>query len=365
MPRVVLGSLLPLTLLLGAAGHAAGDGAESSGSNLLVARSPDGGQVVVEETWRLSGRRISLLRRVRSPSQRSCLEVTGDTTHPEEAVVAYRRWPRLGTPAAVDRRDGELTVRIGQATETITAPPSVPTSMLRFLPPTAERDLVLLLEPFGSAVRGRVTSAPAAGGGRTLTWEAAGLTERVGLSSSGELLWAEAPAVALSFRSAPAGTADVGRAACARLDRVRGSYERLIGPPPAVADPHALERWVANRIRYVDDTSLPTPAQVLAKGQADCAGMAFLAGAVAEAKGWGARQVLGTVPSVDGGGGIAWHQWAEILHDGRWTTVDPASPNASGRRVIRRFRATPAALLQNELLVLTARPADLVQAVDP
>ena len=107
-------------------------------------------------------------------------------------------------------------------------------------------------------------------------------------------------------------------------------------------------------MRYEEIDSVPTADQVLEAGRADCVGMSLLAAAAAPAVGWKARQVLGV---VDGPSGWAWHQWAEVRWGGRWVRVDPAAPLAE-RRAIRRFAATPRAVLAGEVAILTGESPD-------
>ena len=93
---------------------------------------------------------------------------------------------------------------------------------------------------------------------------------------------------------------------------------------------------------------------MLDAGTADCVGMSLLAGAAARALGGKARQVRGVVDAPDG---WAWHQWAEVKWGGRWVRVDPAAPLAE-RRAVRRFAATPRAVLAGEVAVLTGKSPD-------
>ena len=63
---------------------------------------------------------------------------------------------------------------------------------------------------------------------------------------------------------------------------------------------------------------------VLAEGRGDCTEHALLFVALARAAGIPARQVHGLVHTDTGAGpALYWHEWAEILLDGRWVAVDP------------------------------------------
>ena len=349
-----------------------------TGRDRLTGKSESGDTVVVDEAYRVSGGRVRLVRRSEAGPVRTCLEVEAGAADAASLKMSYRRSVSddPGAEVAIDVDQGAMTVQVGSAIERTEVHGSpVPTSLLRFLSPGAVYGRRLLIEPYGLVARGHVTSYmdPRAKA-QVHVWEAAGLTERVRSTRGGHLVDVVAPQAELVLRKTELAPDDHPLRGCEAPKATAGA-ERFddLSPPPQAEDakkspsradawdalrnvrtPWDLTPWVTQRVRYEEADSIPTADEVLEAGTADCVGMSVLAGAAARALGWKARQVLGV---VDGPDGWAWHQWAEVSYGGRWVRVDPAAPLAE-RRAVRRFAATPRAVLAGEIAVLTGQSPD-------
>lgn len=94
------------------------------------------------------------------------------------------------------------------------------------------------------------------------------------------------------------------------------------GSPAELA--RLLLEEVHQRLEKAYGVSSDTASRVLAEGRGDCTEHALLFVALARAAGIPARQVHGLVHTDTGAGpALYWHEWAEILLDGRWVAVDP------------------------------------------
>ena len=342
-----------------------------TGRDRLTGRTESGDLVVVDEAYRVSGGRVRLVRRSQAGSVHTCLEVEAGSADAADLTMSYRRTSGDGAAAevAIDLARGTMRVQVGAAVEeTQIHGNPVPTSLLRFLSPGAVYGRRLLIEPFGLVARGHVTSYVDPRADATVhVWEAAGLSERVRSKANGHLVDVVAPQAELVLTAGELAPDDHPLRGCEEPNSTAGSdrFDDLAPPTTAagsaawddlrdVRTPWDLTSWVTARVRYEEAAWVPTADQVLEAGAADCVGMSMLAAAAARALGWKARQVLGVVNGADG---WAWHQWAEVAWGSRWVRVDPAAPLAE-RRVIRRFAATPRAVLAGEVAVLTGRAPD-------
>ncbi len=353
-----------------------------TGRDRLTGKSESGDLVVVDEAYRVSGGRVRLVRRSEAGPIRTCLEVEAGAADAASLKLSYRRSVNddPGAEVAIDVAEGAMTVQVGSAIEKTQVHGSpVPTSLLRFLSPGAVYGRRLLIEPYGLVARGHVTSyVDPRAEAQVHVWEAAGLTERVRSRANGHLVDVVAPQADLVLTQAELAPDDHPLRGCGDAPNPTAATERFddLSPPSKkgasanpevegnradawdalrdVRSPWDLTPWVTARVRYEEADTIPTADEVLDAGTADCVGMSLLAGAAARALGWKARQVLGV---VDGPDGWAWHQWAEVKWGGRWVRVDPAAPLAE-RRAVRRFAATPRAVLAGEVAVLTGKSPD-------
>lgn len=351
-----------------------------TGRDRLTGTSESGDKVVVDEAYRVSGGRVRLVRRSAAGGVRTCLEVEAGAADAASLKMSYRRTVH-DDPAgevAIDVAQGAMTVQVGSAIERTQLHGSpVPTSLLRFMSPGAVYGRRLLIEPYGLVARGHVTSyVDPRAEAQVHVWRAAGLTERVRSTTGGHLVDVVAPQADLVLTKAELAPDDHPLRGC-EAPKATAASERFddMSPPPRgseaskkpgradawdalrqVRTPWDLTPWVTSRVRYEEADTIPTADEVLDAGTADCVGMSVLAGAAARALGWKARQVLGV---VDGPDGWAWHQWAEVNWGGRWIRVDPAAPLAN-RRAIRRFAATPRAVLAGEVAILTGESPEPV-----
>jgi len=342
-----------------------------TGRDRLTGRTEAGDLVVVDEAYRVTGGRVRLVRRSEAGPVTTCLEVEAGSADANQLKMSYRRAVSddPSSEVAIDVSSGRMRVQVGLAVEETTVHGSpVPTSLLRFLSPGAVYGRRLLIEPYGLVARGHVTSYrdPRAEA-QVHVWEAAGLTERVRSKAGGHLVDVVAPQADLVLTSGELAPDDHPLRGCG-APKATAAAERFDDLTPSdtpagaaawddlrdVRSPWDLTPWVTARVRYEEIDSVPTADQVIEAGRADCVGMSLLAAAAARAVGWKARQVLGV---VDGPSGWAWHQWAEVRWGGRWVRVDPAAPLAE-RRAIRRFAATPRAVLAGEVAILTGESPD-------
>ena len=345
-------SAVVVSALIAASAPGGGD----RGRDRLVGVSPQGERVVVDEEWEVTpAGHLRLVRRTEAGSSRSCLEVEADLPTGEALRVVYRREDGA-TPVAVDAQGSRLRVQVGSVVEeTLLAERLVPTAILRFLPPGTVHGRALLLEPYAVVTRGHVTRYQEPGGLQVLAWGAGGVSERIRTDAAGTLVDVSAPSAGLLLKRRE--PAEEPLAVCeppSRRAEARQRFDTLHGDHlPGQRTPWEIERWVSERVAYVEEARIPTPDQVLAAGRADCVGMAMLAGGAARALGLRARQVLGT---VQGPAGPGWHQWVEVWFDGGWVPIDPSAPSGA-RKAVRRFVPTPRAFLSAELLMQKLQPA--------
>jgi len=344
------------TVVFSALVAASAQGGGVQGRDRLVGRTPQGERVVVEEQWEVTeAGHLTLRRHILAGPVRSCLEVEADLPTGEAVRVTYRREDGA-TPVALDAEGSRLRVQVGSVLEeTLLAQRVVPTAILRFLPPGSIQGRSLLVEPYAVVARGHVARYQEPEGLEVLAWGAGGVSERIRTDAAGTVVDVSVPTTGLLLRRVePEGEAlescgapSVRADARHRFDTLRGDYL------PGDRNPWEIERWVSERVAYVEEARIPTPDQVLATGRADCVGMAMLAGGAARSLGLRARQVLGTVQGPEGAG---WHQWVEVWFDGGWVPIDPSAPPGA-RKPVRRFVPTPRAFLSAELLMQQLQPA--------
>jgi len=95
----------------------------------------------------------------------------------------------------------------------------------------------------------------------------------------------------------------------------------VAGKPAGREQVQAMLDWIGRNIRK-SPADVFSALDVLATGQAECQGHAYLFAALARASGIPTRVANGLVYSGELGG-FAYHAWNESLIDGQWIAVDP------------------------------------------
>lgn len=110
---------------------------------------------------------------------------------------------------------------------------------------------------------------------------------------------------------------------------IRHTMVRTLGEEVAATGTTPREK-VAKLLAFVQgfvldtrDTATLTTLEVLARQEGDCSEHALLFTSLARAAGIPTREVVGVVYRGDGDRRFGWHQWAEVVLDGRWVPVDP------------------------------------------
>jgi transglutaminase-like putative cysteine protease len=131
-------------------------------------------------------------------------------------------------------------------------------------------------------------------------------------------------------RGKPAPRGDVDQAATIEIDwehpAIRELSEAQVGGTPGTwAAARRLSRAVYERLDKVYGQSRDRASEILKQGKGDCTEHTRLFVALSRAAGIRAREVKGLVYANygQGGPGLYWHAWAEVLVGDAWIAVDP------------------------------------------